>query len=262
VVLTLMVLTLMMLIVLPATAHPFVRGAGEVPIDSAVTITLDLAHGCGSEAEEIGQDTREVALEVPPWLRVLEVAGHPAYQHDLERAEGRIEVVAWSLAGTAEPAPVFELDVVATGTVGQTRYLAVFQGCEDRSHRWIGTPVAPADDPAIAVRLTAPDPDRPAPPESPTEELPTGQDPDEAAGDGGSDADPDPTDPQATRDAAAVGGGGGTSVGDPTGGAAVGGGEWSTRRWSGLLAVALVVGLAVLTLAGRGRRQPDRHTSS
>lgn len=257
VVLATVVLTLLLFVAVPVTAHPFVRGGGEVPVDSVATITLDLAHGCGSEGEQVGQDTLEVALEVPPWLRVLEVAGHPAYQHDLEAVGGRTEVVTWRLVGTAEPAPAFELDVVATGTVGQTRYLAVFQGCEDRSHRWIGTPDAPADDPAIGVRLTPADPDRPAPPEtpeSPTEEVPAdmGADGSEGSDGDGSTADPEPADPEAAGEVAPSDGGGAAETG---------GGPWSSLRWPGLLVVGLV-GLVVLVLAGRGRGRADRSTSS
>lgn len=266
VVLATVVFAVTLLVATPARAHPFVQGGGEVPVDSAATIALDLAHGCGSETDGIGQDTLEVALEVPSWLRVLEVAEHPAYRHDLEVAEGRVAVVTWSVVGTAEPAPAFELDVVATGTVGQARYLAVFQGCEDRSHRWIGTPEEPADDPAISVRLTAADPDRPAPPEGTPEtpgtptELPAGAAPDESVGDGGTDADPGSADPEVPSDEAAIGDDGSTSVtGTPGGDGDTGDG----RSWLALLVAVIVVGgLVVLVRAGRGRGHADRSTSS
>lgn len=179
----------------PAGAHPFLRGGGEVPVDSLATVTLDLAHGCGSEADGMGEDTLEVALEVPPWLRVVAVAEQPAYRHELEVVDGRTAVVTWTAAGASEPAPAFELDVVATGTVGETRHLAVFQGCENGSHRWIGTPQEPADEPAVNVRLVAADPARPAPPETPVEDAP-----DEPAAEPASSADEDQT---ASDDAAA-----------------------------------------------------------
>ena len=164
------VMTLLLVTALTAAAHPFVRGGGEVPVDSLASITLDLAHGCGSEAAGAGADTLEVALEVPEWLWIVEVADHPGYRHDLEVEDGNVEVVTWLEDGGAEPAPAFELDVVASGTAGETRYLAVFQGCAEESYRWIGTPEVPADDPAIRVQLVAADPDRPPPPEEELEE--------------------------------------------------------------------------------------------
>lgn len=147
-----------------ASAHPFVAGGGELPVDSLVEITLQIAHGCGEEADGEGADTVEVALEVPEWLRIVEVADHGGYDHDVEVSDGRTAVVTWRDAGGAEPAPAFDLSVVADGEVGATRYLRVFQGCDDVSYRWIGTPDDPADDPAIRVELTPADPDRPAPP--------------------------------------------------------------------------------------------------
>lgn len=167
---------LLVLSTAPASAHPFLRGhgegvgVGEVRVDSLATITLDLAHGCGTEAAGEGADTLEVALEVPEWLRIVEIAEREGYDHEVEVADGRVEVVTWVEAGGAEPAPTFDLDVVATGEAGETRYLAVFQGCAEQSYRWIGTPEEPADDPAVRVRLIAADPDSPAPPEEPFED--------------------------------------------------------------------------------------------
>lgn len=167
---------LLVLSTAPASAHPFLRGhgegvgVGEVRVDSLATITLDLAHGCGTEAAGAGADTLEVALEVPEWLRIVEIAEREGYDHEVEVADGRVEVVTWVDAGGAEPAPTFDLDVVATGEAGETRYLAVFQGCAEQSYRWIGTPEEPADDPAVRVRLIAADPDSPAPPEEPFED--------------------------------------------------------------------------------------------
>jgi len=76
-VLAILVLAATVLAGSPAGAHPFLRDGGEVPVDSLATVTLDLAHGCGSEAEGTGEDTLEVALEVPPWLRVVAVADQP-----------------------------------------------------------------------------------------------------------------------------------------------------------------------------------------
>jgi hypothetical protein len=251
-----LVVAVTLLVAAPAAAHPFLRGGGEVPVDSSATITLDLAHGCGSEADGTGEDTLEVALEVPSWLRVLAVAEHPAYRHELETAEGRVAVVTWTAVGTGEPAPAFGLDVVATGTAGETRHLAVFQGCRDGSHRWIGTPQEPADDPAINVRLTAPDPSRPAPPEAPPEAPPvappaeggSAQAPPEAPAEGGS-AEPPPEEPTDADDAESDPGT--ASAPDPD----ARDGLLSSPGGVGLLVAAvLVAGLVGLALARRGRR--------
>lgn len=195
---------LVLLSTAPASAHPFLRGhgegvgVGEVRVDSLATITLDLAHGCGTEAAGEGADTLEVALEVPAWLRIVEIAEHEGYDHEVEVADGRVEVVTWVEAGGAEPAPTFDLDVVASGEAGETRYLRVFQGCAEQRYRWIGTPEEPADDPAVRVRLIAADPDSPAPPAGPFED-PAAEDPaaeEDAAGeDAANEAveDPSPT---------------------------------------------------------------------
>lgn len=264
VVLVPLALTATLLVAAPAAAHPFLRGGGEVPVDSSATITLDLAHGCGSEADGTGGDTLEVALEVPAWLRVLAVTDHPVYRHDLEVAEGRPAVVTWTAVGTAEPAPVFELDVVATGTAGEARHLAVFQGCADRSHRWIGTPDAPAEDPAINVRLTAADPSRPAPPETPIEQVPDGPGPD---GPGPDEPSPDqPAGPDGASDGAATGEDGSVTVtgaqGDEDNGGSGGDGLLSAQGGIGLLAAAAVSGSVVLALSRRGRRDTGRGTPS
>ena len=255
-------------VVLPAAAHPFLRGGGEVPVDSLATITLDLAHGCGSEASGAGQDTLEVALEVPDWLRVVAVAEHPGYGHDLEIDQGRVVVVTWEAAATPEPAPAFELDVVASGTPGETRHLAVFQGCADAAYRWIGTPDAPADDPAINVRLVAADPDRPAPPPEPIEdpdlegEADLDPDPEGGGDDPGSEADGttgDGDDPGDTADPNATEDGDGIVEAVPAG-ASSGGEEAGLRGgllWAGgILALLAVAG--VLSLVLPGRRRADR----
>ena len=240
------VVGLLLVTALPAVAHPFVRGGGEVPVDSLASITLDLAHGCGTEDAGVGADTLEVALEVPEWLRIVEVADHPGYDHDLEVEDGRVLAVTWLAAGGAEPAPTLDLDVVASGSAGETRYLAVFQGCAEQSYRWIGTPDAPADDPAIRVQLVEADPDRPAPPEDPdpvgeADDAATGEASDEGADeDVGQPEDADEAD--ATEDLAAATATEGSGV--------------NPLLWGVLGAVGLI---AVTALALRGRaRGGDR----
>lgn len=156
----------------PATAHPFFRG-GEVPVDSLATLTLALAHGCASETSGEGDPTTDVALEVPDWLRIVDVPEPEGWIVELETADdGRVEVVNWIDDGGAEPAPDFDLDVVAQGEVGDERYVSVFQACDDFVYRWVGTPDEPADDPAIRLTLVAADPDSPAPPEQELEPEP------------------------------------------------------------------------------------------
>ena len=154
-----------LLVVGPASAHPFVRG-GELPVDSLATMTLAMAHGCDSETAGEGDPTTDVSMEVPGWLRVVEVAEEVGWDLEFEEdADGVLEVVTWTADGAEEPAPDFELDVVATGEVGAERYLRVFQACDEFVYRWVGTPDEPADDPAIRITLTEADPDSPPPPE-------------------------------------------------------------------------------------------------
>ncbi len=258
---------LLMSVALPAAAHPFLRGGGEVPVDSLATVTLDLAHGCGTEAAGDGQDTLEVALEIPDWLRVVSVADHPGYVHDLEVEAGRIAVITWTAEAAREPAPAFDLDVVASGTPGETRHLAVFQGCADTAYRWIGTPEEPADDPAINVRLVAADPDRPAPPPEPTEDP----DAEVTTTEGEADADPDTEaggdDPAAGADESAPEGDDVEDADDADGTedavpaeAAPDGDDATPRRapvWAGGV-LALLAAAGVLFLVLPARRRADR----
>ena len=196
----------------PAGAHPYVHG-GEIPVDSLAEITLDLAHGCDSETEGAGQPTTEVAVEVPDWLRVVEADEPDGWSLEVvEDDDGRIVEVAWLADGSAEPAPTFDLDVVASGEVGEERYLGVFQACDDIAYRWIGTPDEPADDPAVSVTLVEADPDAPPPPEpeeavddeeaareDPGEEDATDDATEDATEDEGAEAD-DEAEPDAAED--------------------------------------------------------------
>ena len=181
---------------MPAAAHPAVADGGEVPADSLATITLDLVHGCTGDAghDHGGEDlpTTEVALEVPDAMTHVDPHETEGWQIDTETDDGRVEVVVWSDDGGAEPAPTFDLDVVVAGEPGEQIHLRVVQTCGEHTERWIGTPDEPADDPAVRLTLTEPDPDSP-PPEPQTEEEP-------AAGEA--------TDDTATDDGAADGEGG------------------------------------------------------
>ncbi len=161
------------LVLLPtphALAHPYVVGGGRVPVQSLATIELDLAHGCGVETAGGGADTDEVALEVPDWLRIVAVAERDGWHvtreeaSDAQRAAGVVDSVVWEATTGAEPAPRFALDVVIDGAAGETRFLRVSQRCGSVVERWVGTPEAPAEQPAVRLRLEAADPLRPPPP--------------------------------------------------------------------------------------------------
>jgi len=152
-------LTAALILETPALAHPYVVGGGRVPVRSLATIELDLAHGCGVERTGEGPDTDEVALDVPAWLRIVDVPVPDGWDVTVEDT-----VVVWDAAGASEPAPRFALDVVVDGEAGETRYLRVSQRCGETVERWIGTPDDPAEQPAVRLRLEPADPGRPAPP--------------------------------------------------------------------------------------------------
>jgi hypothetical protein len=174
------VLAAILLLATSALAHPFVVGGGRVAVQSLATIELDLAHGCGVESAGRGPDTDEVALEVPAWLRIVDVPEPDGWRVTIEDAtDAQLGAVVWSATTATEPAPRFALDVVVDGEAGETRYLRVSQRCGELVERWIGTPDAPAEQPAVRLRLEAADPERPAPP------LP------EPAADAGPEADPE-----------------------------------------------------------------------
>ncbi len=135
-------------------------------MDSLATLTLAMAHGCGTEQTGGGEPTIEVALEVPEEARIVDVPEEDGWDVDLEQdADGRITVVTWIARDAVEPAPDLTFSAVFSGQPGDEVYLRVFQGCDGFAYRWIGTPDEPATDPAVRVRLTEPDPDNPPPPE-------------------------------------------------------------------------------------------------
>jgi uncharacterized protein YcnI len=161
----LLVLLLLLALATPASAHPFVVGGGRVPVQSLATIELDLAHGCDDERAGQGRDTDEVALEVPVWLRIVDVPVPEGWTVEIEDAIGTtLGVVVWSATTGAEPAPRFALDVVVDGEAGETRSLRVSQRCGDVVERWVGTAEEPADQPAVRLLLEAADPTSPPPP--------------------------------------------------------------------------------------------------
>lgn len=240
--------TLTVVVAGAAGAHPFIEG-GELPVDSLVTMRLSMAHGCGGDDGGAETATTEVALEVPDWLRIVEVPAADGYTPATETADdGTVTAVTWTVAGDGVPAPAFDLEVVASGTPGEARYLAVFQGCGDDGYRWVGTPDEPADDPAVNVALVAADPDAPPP----AEETPA------PAGEPSEDVADEPTaeagDAEATDDAAGEGAAGDDSPAVATEGAAEDAAEDggpSVALLGGLVVVALVV---LAALASRRSR--------
>ncbi len=159
----LLAVALLLLVVAPAAAHPGVRG-GELPVDSLATMTLATYHGCGTHDDAEEEATTGLTLEVPDWLRVVDVPAD-GWDLTLERDDtGRLEAVTWQDDDPTTIAPDVDLEVVVTGEPGETRYLRVIQTCGELTDRWIGTPDDPADQPAVRVELGEPDPDAPPPP--------------------------------------------------------------------------------------------------
>ena len=162
-----------LLLAVPAAAHPFIQG-GDAPVDSLASLTLDLAHGCSADGDAHGdgeEPTTEVALEVPEEMRITEVPDVEGFEVELEAdGDGRVEVVTWIATTSTAPAPELPFDAVLSGDPGDEIFLRVFQACDDLSYRWVGTPDAPAEDPAVRLTLTEADPDNPAP--GPDEVLP------------------------------------------------------------------------------------------
>jgi uncharacterized protein YcnI len=158
-------LLVLFVVATPASAHPFIVGGGRVPVQSLATIELDLAHGCDDERAGQGLDTDEVALEVPTWLRIVDVPVPDGWTVEIEAPMSTsLGVVVWSATTGAEPAPRFALDVVVDGEAGETRSLRVSQRCGDVVERWVGTAEEPAEQPAVRLLLEAADPASPPPP--------------------------------------------------------------------------------------------------
>ena len=163
------VIAIAMLVLMPTTgwAHPFVRG-GEAPVDSLAELTLAMAHGCGTEQAGGGDPTLEVAMEAPEGVRIVGAEAPAGWSVEFE--DGPPDVVIWTAGEARDPAPELMFQAVFSGEPGDEVYLKVFQGCEDFSYRWVGTPDEPASDPAIRVRLIEADPSAP-PPEPSTDEA-------------------------------------------------------------------------------------------
>jgi uncharacterized protein YcnI len=158
--------TLVVVGAVPASAHPSFADGATAPAGSLTTLTLAMAHGCGTEEAAGGDPTTEVSVEVPAafsYLEPLEVEGYEVTVEDGDRP-GLPEVVTWTATDGGEPAPTLEMEAVVEGEPGDEVYVRVFQGCDGFAYRWVGTPDEPADDPAVRLTLGEPDPDAPPPP--------------------------------------------------------------------------------------------------
>ena len=169
-----------------ALAHPFITDGATLPADSLTTMTLEMGHGCGNEAEGGGDPTLEVAMQVPEEVSFIEPLDTDGYDAGVETGDdGNVEVVTWTATEGGMTAPAVPMDIVVEGAEGDEVYFKVFQGCGDFEYRWVGTPDEPADDPAILLTLEAPDPEAAPPPEQ--ERAPDDDSAEEAPNNGGSE---------------------------------------------------------------------------
>lgn len=163
-----------------ALAHPFITDGATVPAASLTTMTLEMGHGCGDEADGGGDPTLEVGMEVPGEVSYIEPLDTDGYEANVEAdADGRPEVVTWTATDGGVAAPAVPMDLVVDGEEGDELLLKVFQGCEGFEYRWIATPDEPADEPAVALTLGPVDPDAPAPPTNEPAPSPTDEDAEE-----------------------------------------------------------------------------------
>jgi uncharacterized protein YcnI len=154
---------------LPAGAHPFFTDGATVPASSLGSLTLAMAHGCGTESEGGGDPTTEISMEVPEQVSFIEPQDVEGYEVALEGDEGAVpDVVTWTAIDDGEAAPELPIDLVVDGAEGDEVFVRVFQGCDGFEYRWIGTPDDPADEPAVVLTLAAEDPDSPPPAGEPT----------------------------------------------------------------------------------------------
>lgn len=144
-----------------ASAHPTFR-PNEVPPGEELDLTLLVPHGCNPEGgmpeEGNAEPTLELAVQVPDWIEI-EPVEKDGWILDITETDGKVSEFAWvnedEAATSTDP---LEFEVTATvldGDAGETRYLSVYQGCENGSFRWIGTPDDEAEFPAAYLNLTA-----------------------------------------------------------------------------------------------------------
>ena len=183
-----------------AMAHPVITDGATLPANSLKTMTLEMGHGCGNEAEGGGDPTLEVAMQVPEQVSFIELLDTDGYDAGVETGvDGNIEVVTWTATEGGVAAPAVPMDIVVEGAEGDEVYFKVFQGCGDFEYRWVGTPDEPADDPAILLTLEAPDPEAPPPAPEPeqapddgsTEEAPNDDNPEQAPDEASAEEAPD-----------------------------------------------------------------------
>jgi len=159
------VLGLWLLVPAAALAHPFV--AETVPVQSAASLTLNLAHGCvaagGTHSDGDGEPTREIAVRFPLSVSVRTVSDAAGFTVEPPQATDTYD--EWTLRaqdGVDVPAPVIVFAVVIDAEPSDAVWLQVFQGCDTVEHRWIATPDAPSGEPGVQVGLSEADPTAPA----------------------------------------------------------------------------------------------------
>lgn len=157
------ILGLWLLVPAAALAHPFV--SEPVSVQSAATLTLNLAHGCVGEGEHrdgTGEPTREIGVRFPAMVSVRTVTESAGFiVEPPQQTDGYDEWTLRAPEGVDLPAPVITFAVVIDAQPVDTVWLQVFQGCDTAEHRWIATPDAPGGEPGVLVQLIGEDPTAP-----------------------------------------------------------------------------------------------------
>lgn len=149
-------------LVVPATAlaHPFV--SESVPVQSAATLTLDLAHGCVSDgrahSDRAGEPTRVIGVRFPEAISVRTVTDSAGFVVEAPQRTDTYDT--WTLRapdGVDISAPVIAFAVVIDADVTDPVWLQVFQDCDTASHQWLATPEQQGVEPGVQVPLITAD---------------------------------------------------------------------------------------------------------
>ncbi len=138
----------------PAAAHPSFD-PNQVPGGEPVEARFVIPHGCGEGGgmphDGGGLPTQVVELQLPEAVIIFDA--HPVAGWVVTREEN---VVRWSADGRATTEPlVFDVTFSVAGSADETVYLAAYQGCDGGEFRWIGTPDAEAEYPAVSLTLSS-----------------------------------------------------------------------------------------------------------
>lgn len=156
---TITALSLVLLLALPmaALAHPGLD-PDEVPPGQQTIATMVIPHGCDAEGgvpeEGEASPTTEVAVEVPGGIESITPAEKEGWELSVDEQGGAVVSWTWSAAGGATTDVIeFEITFTAAGAEDENIYFPVFQGCEEGSYRWIGTPEREAENPAMVLTI-------------------------------------------------------------------------------------------------------------